>query len=437
MVLQLRYLALPALLAAAACSEGTETLTPKLEATARSQTVARIVVSPDSADILEGESLQFRARLYDERGQPISDSVPVAWRSADPAIAIVDTRGLVTGKSTGRTTVTASAGGVLGSGVVKVPVPPLIAFVSDRDGNKEIYRVTISGAGLKNLTSYSGSDDQPDWSPDGKKIAFVRVGVGIGHNIWVMDADGSNPMSLTTGLSTPNDDPEWSPDGKKIAFVRDFGDGKSGGLGKEIYVMNSDFGGSQTNLSNSKGDDLWPRWSPSGAKVGFLGHHDALNSFKQNLFTMNANGTGVTQLTFSSFNEDFCWSPDGSKIAITSALDNSSPPPLYVLPSAGGPMTKLTTNGAPNYQCEWSYDGARIAWLVSGPDVDSIWVMNSDGTNQLGLNYGSQPSWSHFYDRIVHSAGAPIAIIRPDGTGLKFLTNTQSPLRDRDPQWKP
>jgi TolB protein len=436
MVLHLRYLALPALFATAACTKAAETFTPKLDETGRSQSVARIVVSPDSADILEGESLQFLARLYDERGQPVSDSVPVAWRSANPTVAIVDLRGLATGKATGRTTVTASAGGVLGSGVVKVPVPPLIAFESDRDGNKEIYRMTISGAALKNLTSYSGNDDQPDWSPDGKKIAFVRVGLNIGHNIWVMDADGSNAMALTTGISTPNDDPEWSPDGKKIAFVRDFGDGSSGGLGKEIYVMNSDFGGSQTNLSNSPGDDLWPRWSPSGAKLGFLGHHDALHPTEQNLFTMNANGTGVTQLTFSSDNEDFCWAPDGTKIAITSNVGGSGPPPLYVLPSAGGPMTKLTTNGAPNYQCEWSYDGARIAWTVAGPDTDSIWVMNSDGTNQLGLTGGYQPSWSHFYDRIVYSTNQ-IAIIHPDGTGLKYLTNTQAPIRNLHPQWKP
>jgi Tol biopolymer transport system component len=436
MVLQVGYLAIPTLLATAGCRDGTETSTPGLEATAHSQSVARIVVSPDSADILEGESLQFRARLYDARGQDISDVVPVAWRSADPLIAIVDTRGLVTGKSTGRTTVTASAGGVLGSGVVKVPVPPVIAFVSDRDGNKEIYRISFNGAGLKNLTAYSGSDDQPDWSPDGTKIAFVRVGVGIGHNIWVMNADGSNPMSLTTGLTTPNDDPEWSPDGKKIAFVRDFGDGSSGGLGKEIYVMNSDFGGSQTNLTNSKADDLRPRWSPSGAKIGFL-HHDLPDPAQQNLFTMNANGTGVTQLTFGGLNEDHCWSPDGAKIALTSNVGGSGPPPLYVLPAAGGPMTKLTTNGAANYRCEWSWDGGRIVWLVSSTDFESIWVMKSDGTNQLQLNYGGQPSWSHFYDYIVHISGAPIAIIHPDGTGLKFLTNTQFPHLDRDPQWKP
>ena len=75
--------------------------------------------------------------------------------------------------------------------------------------------------------------------------------------------------------------------------------------------------------------------------------------------------------------------------------------------------------------------------MVAGPDVNSIWVMNSDGTNQLALNYGAQPSWSHFYDRIVHAAYPPIAIIRPDGTGLKFLTDTKAPHSDRDPQWKP
>lgn len=298
--------------------------------------------------------------------------------------------------------------------------------------------MTISGSALTNLTNYSGTDNQPRWSPDGKKIAFVRTGIGIGHNIWVMDADGSNPMSLTNGATTLNDDPVWSPDGKKIAFVRDFGDGSTGGPGKEIYVMNADFGGGQTNLSNSPGDDVWPRWSPTGGKIAFLAHRDPLGTSKQDLFTMNPDGSGVLRLTSGGLNDDFCWSPDATQIALTSGdLVGSMAPPLYLIPAGGGPMTKLTNNGWPNFACEWFPDGSRIAWTVEDKNSDSVWVMNSDGTGQVALAPGLYPTWSHFYDRIAYQSFGQIATIRPDGSNGKILTNTQLPVWNRRPQWKP
>ena len=84
-----------------------------------------------------------------------------------------------------------------------------IAFVSDRDGNVEIYVMDADGSNLTNLTNNPAYDWLPVWSPDGSRIAFVSDRDG-NWEIYVVDADGSNLTNLT---NNPADDllPAWSP----------------------------------------------------------------------------------------------------------------------------------------------------------------------------------------------------------------------------------
>ncbi len=123
-----------------------------------------------------------------------------------------------------------------------------IAFagVEGSDPNTEIYVVdAATGTGLVALTSCAGgmagcANDYPAWSPDGKQIVFVHQDDvdadenGVNQQVWVMNADGSHPHALTTGSEPKDQVPDWSPDGKRIAYAS--GTGPDEG----IWVMGAD-----------------------------------------------------------------------------------------------------------------------------------------------------------------------------------------------------
>ena len=126
------------------------------------------------------------------------------------------------------------------------------------------------GDNLLNLTNNARFDEDPSWSPDGKRIAFTSMKNGGNREIYVMDADGGNQRNLSNDLFSDKD-PSWSPDGKRIAFVSNRG----GHL--DIYVMDGD-GGNQRNLTNNPDDDTDPAWfnpvfavAPAGKKFTMWG----------------------------------------------------------------------------------------------------------------------------------------------------------------------
>ena len=142
-----------------------------------------------------------------------------------------------------------------------------IAFTSNRNRdwefeahpNEEVYIVNADGTNLINLTNHPARDSSPDWSSDGKRIAFSSDRDG-NSEIYVMNADGTNPINLTNHPAGDGG-PAWSPDGLQIAFssTRDRKDGDDKNI--EIYVMNAD-GTNPINLTNHPKWDSQPSWEP-------------------------------------------------------------------------------------------------------------------------------------------------------------------------------
>ena len=165
--------------------------------------------------------------------------------------------------------------------------------------------MNADGTNQTRLTNSATRQQQPSWSPDSAKIAFMSRPEGGGQwDIYVIDADGSNETQITFD---PYDDfhPVWSPDGSKFAFTSSRrGECLAvGSCNREIFLMNAD-GSNQTNLSN--GHDSGSAWSPDGTKIAFHSQRDGNNQ----IYVMNADGSGQTRLTNNSAQEFFPdWGP--------------------------------------------------------------------------------------------------------------------------------
>jgi WD40 repeat protein len=245
----------------------------------------------------------------------------------------------------------------------------LIAFVSDRDGNGEIYVMDVEGGDPQRLTHNTRWDGIPSWSPDGTQIAFYSYLSRSRWAIQVMDADGGNLRQLTDNDACDSG-PSWSPDGTRIAFT-------SGceGMSRDVYVMNAD-GSDQQLLTQTDADDFGAAWSPDSSRIAFVSNRDG----NEEIYLMDADGSAQQRLTYddaSAYAPD--WSPDGTQIVFISDRDGDFE--IYVMDVDGGNLRQLTHDDADDWFPVWSPDGTQIIFCSrrDGGDFD-IYLMDTGGT---------------------------------------------------------
>jgi len=289
--------------------------------------------------------------------------------------------------------------------VMAVNQPPTytqgkIVFVSDRDGNAEIYSCNPDGSNISRLTNNAAMDDEPAWSPDGSHIAFVSDRTGH-REIYIMNADGSNVVRRTFSDSYTRN-PAWSPDGARIAYSS-----SSIGSAANISVVGA-MSGSPSVLFEEPGRIDYPSWSPDGTKLALVSDRFAYD-FVYDIFTINADGTNLTALTDDIFDRfDYLspsWSPSGTKIAVMITQNISTgmelAPPQYnmyigVMNSDGSGITKIISGGVMKTKISWSPDGTNIVYTsLVGSRKDILWVSADGSASGTIVTNGWNADWQH------------------------------------------
>jgi len=244
--------------------------------------------------------------------------------------------------------------------------------------------MSVDGSGRRPLAG-GELGFEPSISPDGRRIAFSRnTDVGV-TSVYVMNVDGSGTTPVAQGIVL-NPGPVWSPNGCQVAF-RSSPDGPTGPVGR-ISIVNADGTGlRQLSPDDAQGFfDESPTWSPDGTRLAFT-----RNSF---LHVINVDGTGLTALPNEDMASNPSWSPDGQRIAYSSGGE------IHMRNADGSNLVRVTTAAEGTFDSwpRWSPDSRRLVISHVAGDQIQIVTINADGTNPVNLTPAGvldfMPDWS-------------------------------------------
>lgn len=257
---------------------------------------------------------------------------------------------------------------------------PILFDSTRNEPQAEIYIMNADGSNPRRLTNNNEQDDDADLSPDGQWIAFDR-GQSTTESIWLMRIDGSSARLLVRGRL-----PDWSPDGRYLAY-------ESLGDSPHIWILDLNTGSTRQLTSGAR---LYraPDWSPDGQEVV------AMSQFGNDWQIMVINAATGTERQITSGNGDKrypAWSPDASLIAFNTLDSIGWPDDIWVIEPSGNGARAITSSGK-NGRPTWSPDSH---YLLFNSYINNRWVLyqvdlNGKQSAQLTTEGSDQrASWSN------------------------------------------
>jgi TolB protein len=313
--------------------------------------------------------------------------------------------------------------------------PSSVAF--SPDGRAVVYSMqgslwkqSLDSTEAEQLTSGPGYDYQPDWSPTGQHIAFVRY-----------NDDALELMSLntTSGEVTPltrnravNVEPRWSPDGQRLAWVSTHGSGHF-----HIFV-------GQINAQGLTGSAVWPErrsrtpryyyspfdhelsptWSPDGKELIYVGNPEIIygtGGLWRRAVTPTAEPISI-RLEETTWKARPAWSPDGKRVLYSSYAGRQWHQLWITTAAGGGDPFPLSYGDFDATNARWSHDGSRIAFISNARGTTEVWLQDVLGSARRKLEIRTkkfrQPM-SELHLRTLDADGKPVparvSILAADG----------------------